>query len=124
VTADLLRDLYVDVALRDVLTDDRARTDSRVSLLTGVHRKEIRRQRETPPQPDQGSEVITLSSQIIARWLGASPWAGEAGVPLPLASRRSTVWWRPSQKICGRARCWTSGSARIWCESTRKTAWF
>ncbi len=83
-TADLLRDLYVDVALHDVLTDDRARTDSRVSLLTGVHRKEIRRQRETPPQPDQGSEVITLSSQIIARWLGASPWAGEAGVPLPL----------------------------------------
>jgi hypothetical protein len=84
VTADLLRDLYVDVALRDILTDDRSRTDSRVSLLTGVHRKEIRRQRESPAQPEEGSEVVTLSSQIIARWLGASPWAGEAGVPLPL----------------------------------------
>jgi hypothetical protein len=82
--ADVLRDLYVDVALRDILADDRARTDSRVSLLTGVHRKEIRRQREAPPPPEQGAEVVTLGSQIIARWLGAAPWAGDAGVPLPL----------------------------------------
>jgi hypothetical protein len=82
--ADLLRDLYVDVALHDILADDRARTDSRVSLLTGVHRKEIRRQRESPLAPEQEAEIVTLSSQIIARWLGAPPWAGEAGVPLPL----------------------------------------
>ncbi len=84
VTADLLRDLYVDVALRDILTDAKARTDSRVSLLTGVHRKEIRRQRATPGGDEGTPEVVTLSSQIIARWLGAAPWAGAGGVPVPL----------------------------------------
>jgi Family of unknown function (DUF6502) len=84
VIADLLRDLYVDVALRDILPNDRSRTDSRVSLLTGVHRKEIRRQRAAPPRDEATPEVVTLSSQIIARWLGAAPWAGAGGVPLPL----------------------------------------
>ena len=45
VLANLIRALYVEVSLRDLLTDAKARTDSRVSLLTGVHRKEIRRLR-------------------------------------------------------------------------------
>ena len=84
VISEAVRDLYLDVALRDILTEDRARTDSRVSLLTGVHRKEIRRQREAPAQQEATPEVVTLSSQIIARWLGAAPWAGTGGVPLPL----------------------------------------
>ena len=84
VIADLLRDLYLDVAVRDILTDDRSRTDSRISLMTGVHRKEIRRQRAAVARPDPTPEVVTLSSQMIARWLGAAPWAGAGGMPRPL----------------------------------------
>jgi hypothetical protein len=84
VIADLVRDLFLDVAMRDILRDARARTDSRVSLLTGVHRKEIRRHRATAAAPEPTPEVVTLSSQIIARWLGAPPWAGEGGTPHPL----------------------------------------
>jgi hypothetical protein len=84
VIADLLRDLYLDVAMRDILTERRSRTDSRISLLTGVHRKEIRRQRAAVARPEPVPEVVTLSSQIIARWLGAAPWAGDGGVPRPL----------------------------------------
>lgn len=45
VLADLLRGLYVEVAANDMLADPKARTDSRISLMTGVHRKEIRRLR-------------------------------------------------------------------------------
>ncbi len=84
VMADLLRDLYLDVALRDTLPDEKSRTDSRVSLLTGVHRKEIRRQRAAPARLETAPEIVTLSSQIIARWLGAAPWAGPGGTPRPL----------------------------------------
>lgn len=79
---DLLRGLYVEVALRDLLTDPKARTDSRVSLLTGVHRKEIRRQRGPAAGPEPPS--LTLSSQVIARWLGTPGFTDEAGRPLPL----------------------------------------
>jgi hypothetical protein len=84
VIADQLRDLYLDVALRDILTDGRSRTDSRVSLLTGVHRKEIRRQRATPAREEPTPEVVTLGSQIIARWLAAAPWASHGTLPRPL----------------------------------------
>jgi hypothetical protein len=94
VMADLLRDLYLDVALRDILPDEKSRTDSRVSLLTGVHRKEIRRQRAAPARPEPAPEVVTLSSQIISRWLGAAPWAGAGGTPLPLP--RSAPAGQPS----------------------------
>lgn len=82
--ADLLRDLYVDIARRDLLRGPRAQTDSRVSLLTGIHRKEVRRQR-TAPEVLAASEEMALSSQIVARWLAVSPWVDAAGAPLPLA---------------------------------------
>lgn len=91
VMADLLRGLYVDVAVRDLLPDPKAQTDSRISLLTGVHRKEIRRLRTEPPAADGIPAVVTLGSQIIARWLGAPPYADAEGRPLPLPrTARST----------------------------------
>lgn len=80
--ADLLRSLYVEVALNDLLADPKARTDSRVSLLTGVHRKEIRRQRAPATEPEPPS--LTLSSQVIARWLGTPGLVDAAGRPRPL----------------------------------------
>jgi hypothetical protein len=84
VLTDLLRDLFLDVALRDVLTDEKARTDSRVSLLTGIHRKEIRRQRSSAVDHEPTPEVVTLTSQIIARWLSAPPFVSPLGTPLAL----------------------------------------
>ncbi len=80
--ADMVRSVYVDVARRELLPDPRSRTDSRVSLLTGVHRKELRRQRE--PEPNQEPPVVTRSSLLLARWLGARPYVDAAGQPLPL----------------------------------------
>lgn len=80
--ADLLRGLYVEVAKRDLLADPKARTDSRVSLLTGVHRKEIRRQRI--PANEAEPAFLTLSSQVIARWLGTPAFTDWDGKPLPL----------------------------------------
>jgi hypothetical protein len=84
VVADTLRRLFVEVALQDVLTDPKARTDSRISILTGVHRKEIKRLRETPPDPDGVPDVVTLASQIVGRWVGSPIFADEAGRPRPL----------------------------------------
>ncbi len=77
VIADLLRGLYVDVAATDLLADPKARTDSRISLMTGVHRKEIRRLRLVD-HPDQAEpEVVTVATQVIGRWLAM----GETGAP-------------------------------------------
>jgi Family of unknown function (DUF6502) len=84
VAAALLRNLFLDVALRDVLADETSRTDSRVSLLTGIHRTEIRRQRRGLAPPAAEPDVVTLTSQIIARWLGMAAFTAEDGTPLPL----------------------------------------
>lgn len=84
VLAELLRELYVEVALRDLLKDRREQTDSRVSLMTGVHRKEIRRLRHTATEALVVPPVVTLSGQVIARWLGAAGYQDGAGVPLIL----------------------------------------
>jgi len=84
VLADSLRRLFVEIAINDLLTDTRARTDSRISLLTGVHRKEIRRLREMPADTTEAPDIVTLVSQIVARWVGAVPFIDGDGRPLPL----------------------------------------
>jgi hypothetical protein len=82
--ADLLRNLYVEVAARDLLQDPRARTDSRISLLTGVHRKEIRRWRSETGEAEAVPPVITRTSQIIARWLRDAEYVDSEGKPREL----------------------------------------
>jgi hypothetical protein len=86
--ADIVRQLYVDVAANDLLTDERARTDSRISILTGVHRKELRRLRNLPPDRTEPPPAVTVGSAVVARWLGAAPWIDAAGRPrvLPRAA--------------------------------------
>jgi len=88
VMTDLLRGLFVEVASRDLLTDAASRTDSRISLLTGVHRKEIRRLRLEMPAGDVIPPVVTISSQIIALWLGAKQYSNAKGAPLVLPRLR------------------------------------
>jgi hypothetical protein len=78
---DMLRALYVEVAEEEL--GPAQRTDSRVSLLTGVHRKEIKRQREIPPD-EPPPPLVTRNAQLIATWLGAAGFTSEAGEPLPL----------------------------------------
>jgi hypothetical protein len=87
--ADLLRGLYVDVAQHDVLHDPAARTDSRVSMLTGVHRKELRHLRELADGTADAAArepppKAALGSLLVARWLGAAPWLDAEGRPRPL----------------------------------------
>src|SRR5271154_5802307 len=59
VLADTLRQLFVEVAVNEILPDRRSRTDSRVSLLSGVHRKEIKRLRSLPLNDAETPDVGT-----------------------------------------------------------------
>lgn len=77
---DLLRGLYVEVAAHDLLPDPKSRTDSRISLMTGVHRKEIRRQRSLQFRELAEPAVVTITTQVVARWLALA----RDGTPPPL----------------------------------------
>jgi hypothetical protein len=82
--ANLLKLTYVEVATREFPLDDRPQTDSRVSLLTGIHRQDVKRLRgemmaDAPPPP-----AVSLGAQLVSRWLGEAVYLDAKGRPKPL----------------------------------------
>lgn len=77
---DLLKEVFVDVAHREFRLNDTAPTDSRISLLTGVHRKDVRRLRNEGDTaiaalPDN----ITLGAQLVNVWTNTPPFCSAPG---------------------------------------------
>ncbi|MGH8382440.1 DUF6502 family protein [Pseudomonas sp.] len=85
VFADLLKEVFVDVADREFRLDDKAPSDSRISLLTGVHRKDVRRLRKEGDTASMAlPENITLGAQLVNAWTNSQPFCKAAGQALPL----------------------------------------
>lgn len=73
VFAELIKRIYVDVADREFTLPEREQTASRVSLLTGIHRQEINRLRETLRNESQSpiekaSAAAALSPRLLTAW--------------------------------------------------------
>jgi len=83
--SDLLKSVYVGVADAEFKMDGRRQTQSRISLLTGVHRKDVRRLMEDDRGGNEMPEDVSLGVQIAALWLSHPDFQGQPGTPLPLA---------------------------------------
>ncbi len=86
---DLLKRLYVEVADESFRLGGKPPTDSRIHILTGVHRKDIRRLRGTPAEEaDAAARTSTLGAAIVSRWLGLPDYRDADGRPrcLPRSS--------------------------------------
>ncbi len=94
VLVDFLREIYVDVAKSDYGLKGKEPTSSRITLLTGVHRKEIRRMVGRLSPSEAPSEKISLSAKAIAVWCSKPEYMDADGRPLPLA--RTTLKGTPS----------------------------
>jgi hypothetical protein len=81
--AELMKELYVDVAARDFPVPGKAQTDSRLSLLTGIHRKDIKRLRNLPRDEERLPESVGLGMRLVNAW-NNPPFADEEGQPRPL----------------------------------------
>jgi hypothetical protein len=81
---DLLKLIYVETAEREFGLGTRHLTDSRITLLTGVHRKDVRRLRHEGPAEVPPTSDLTLGTRIVARWLGDLSYLDPAGTPRPL----------------------------------------
>lgn len=80
--SDLLKQTYVDIADRDFRLEGRAPTDSRVSLLSGVHRKDVRRLREATPSGDAAMpDSVALGAQLVAAWTTRREYLDAKGHP-------------------------------------------
>src|SRR5690348_13441163 len=62
-----LRALFIEVAQRDFALGGRRATDSRISLLTGINRKEVRRVRTSDATGDAPAGLGHVAS-LISRW--------------------------------------------------------
>lgn len=87
---DLLRELYVNVAVHDFALSNKEQTDSRVSLLTGIHRKEVRRLRDAGAPVRMVPASVSRTTQIIAQWLADPRFADSTGAPAPLRRAGAT----------------------------------
>jgi hypothetical protein len=84
--SELLKSLFVEVADRDFRIENSVPTDSRVSLISGIHRKEVSRLRLEQRTDDAAvPTVVSLGAQLVAVWLGSAPYLDEDGQPRPLA---------------------------------------
>ncbi len=81
----LVKAVYVDVAERDFALPDKPMTDSRITLLTGVHRKDVSQLRSAAPSPDAVAAASpTLGAQVLGLWLGHDDYRDAYGAPRPL----------------------------------------
>ena len=82
--AIMAKALFVEIAETEFPVANRRQTDSRISLLTGVHRKDVKRLRRDAPERFRPPPVISLHAQLIALWAGAAPFMDDDGKPRPL----------------------------------------
>ena len=82
---DVLKTLFVEVADQDFTIDNKRQTDSRISLMSGVHRKDVKRLRELQPDvEDVMPGNVSLGSQLIALWNANPAFVDADGLPKPL----------------------------------------
>ncbi len=81
---ELLKQVYVDVALTEFPTQGKKQTDSSISILTGVHRKDVKRLRTLKDRRYQAPKNLGVSGAMISLWTGSPATTDSAGKPLPL----------------------------------------
>jgi hypothetical protein len=85
-----LREVFVEVAEAELALPGRRQTDSRVSLLTGINRKEIRRIRSAEAaQPAPSSFSLNHAASVVSRWLVDPQTTDRRGRPRPIPYQAS-----------------------------------
>jgi len=82
---ELLKEIYVDVAERDFPLNNKKQTDTRISMLTGVHRKDTRRLRNQDIERDESPTAVSIGVQLVSKWISDPNYLDADNHPKPLA---------------------------------------
>jgi hypothetical protein len=82
---ELLKGVYLEAAERHFRLQQGRMTDSRLSLLTGVHRKDVKRLRNGDAQAATASQRVSLGARLIGLWSGRPEYLDEQGRPRALS---------------------------------------
>jgi hypothetical protein len=84
--ADLAKRVYVDVAMEEFGIPGRKQTRSRVSVITGLSRKEVLRVNRLPrPVDAEATDRYNRASRVISGWVRDDRYGDGAGNPAALA---------------------------------------
>jgi len=90
--ADFAKWIYVDVASQEFGIEGRKQTTSRVSVITGLSRKEVVRVRQLPrPDDSETAEKYNRAARVIAAWRRDKKYLDPEGAPAPLPMAGSDV---------------------------------
>ncbi|MFZ3082684.1 DUF6502 family protein [Rhodoferax ferrireducens] len=90
---ELLKNELVQQAAAAYGLADKGSSDSRIALLTGVHRKDVKRLREAPVSPSTAVPLVPVAASVVARWISEPRFlnADQTARPLARTPRRSGV---------------------------------
>ena len=84
-----LKRVFLDAATEELAARGMAETDSAVSLLSGVHRRDVRNLTRTPPPKIRATRrngaPLSLVGEVVARWLGDAAYQDRRRRPRTLA---------------------------------------
>lgn len=84
VFTELARSAYVKVADEEFRLADKPQTDSRISLLTGIHRREVNRLRNVQTETISLPQHASMSALLLTIWSGHPDYLDAQSSPRPL----------------------------------------
>jgi hypothetical protein len=81
---DLVKSTYVRVSEAEFRLDAKPQTDSRISLLTGIHRREVNRLRNESVTVIDLPQRASMSALLLTIWSGRPEYLDKQGTPIPL----------------------------------------
>lgn len=82
---ELLKKALVEEAAGTFGLADKGTSDTRIALLTGVHRKDVKRLRDAPLGPEGSAPNMPLSASVVARWISEPRYLNADQSPRALA---------------------------------------
>jgi hypothetical protein len=83
--AEALKSVFLQAARGELERDAVEPTQSALSLLSGLHRKDVRARLQSPADAERALPRPTLASQVLTRWLTDRRYLGADGKPRTLA---------------------------------------
>lgn len=81
---ELMKRLFVQAAEAELRDHGAVPSDSRIHIMTGVHRKDVRRLRRAQPEQEITPVTVSVGAQVVARWTGDARYLDKSGRPRPL----------------------------------------
>ncbi len=82
---ELLKRALVDEAASAFPLADKGSSDTRIALLTGVHRKDVKRLREAPAAEVVRTPMASVATSVVARWISEPRFLNADQSPRTLA---------------------------------------